>query len=196
MHLEMFVARESNNRDDQIDNMKNTISRHDQAICRLDRLVDSIASRVGEQYHNYSSLLLLLLLLSFSLLLGDAEEQLDEHHDELIDIGRTSKSTTYYHRPGHHHRSSSSTTGWPLKPRIGRHSDHEQPRHPDQPDAGEARTARYQPADPGFPIRSSWGHATLREDPQRQDHHLGCRGLGHPRQPEDQDPGEGGHPRR
>ena len=29
MHLEMFVARESNNRDDTIDNMKNTISRID-----------------------------------------------------------------------------------------------------------------------------------------------------------------------
>ena len=47
MHLELFVARESNERDDQIGNMRNTISRHDQAICRLDRLVDSIASRVG-----------------------------------------------------------------------------------------------------------------------------------------------------
>ena len=48
MHLELFVARESNERDDQIGNLRNTISRHDQAICRLDRLVDSIASRVGD----------------------------------------------------------------------------------------------------------------------------------------------------
>ena len=45
-------------------------------------------------------------------------------------------------------------------------------------------------------IRSSWRHAALREDPQRQDHHPRCRGLGHHRLPEDQDPREGGHPSR
>ena len=43
-------------------------------------------------------------------------------------------------------------------------------------------------------IRSSWRHAALREDSQWQDHHPGCRGLGHHRQSENQDPGEGGHP--
>ena len=48
MHLEMFVARESNERDDQIGNLRNTISRHDQAIARLDRLVDYTVSRVGD----------------------------------------------------------------------------------------------------------------------------------------------------
>ena len=48
MHLEMFVARDSNERDDQIGNLRNTISRHDQAIARLDRLVDYTVSRVGD----------------------------------------------------------------------------------------------------------------------------------------------------
>ena len=48
MHLEMFVARDSNERDDQIGNLRNTISCHDQAIARLDRLVDYTVSRVGD----------------------------------------------------------------------------------------------------------------------------------------------------
>ena len=48
MHLEMFVQRESNLRDDQIDRFQNTIARHDQAIARLDRLVDYTVSRVGD----------------------------------------------------------------------------------------------------------------------------------------------------
>ena len=38
------------------------------------------------------------------------------------------------------------------------------------------------------------GHADLREDHLGQDDHPGGRGLGHRRQPEGQDPGEGGHP--
>ena len=48
MHLEMFVCRDSNLRDDQIDRFQNTITRHDQAIARLDRLVDYTVSRVGD----------------------------------------------------------------------------------------------------------------------------------------------------
>ena len=47
MHLEMFVARDSNLRDDQLENLNNKVSRHDQAIARLDRLVDNLTSRVG-----------------------------------------------------------------------------------------------------------------------------------------------------
>ena len=48
MHLEMFVQRDSNLRDDQLENLNNMVSRHDQAIARLDRLVDYIVSRVGD----------------------------------------------------------------------------------------------------------------------------------------------------
>ena len=48
MHLEMFVARDSNLRDDQLENLNNKVSRHDQAIARLDRLVDYTVSRVGD----------------------------------------------------------------------------------------------------------------------------------------------------
>ena len=42
--------------------------------------------------------------------------------------------------------------------------------------------------------RQGQGHADLRENHLGQDDHPGGRGLGHHRQPEDQDPGEGGHP--
>ena len=48
MHLEMFVQRDSNLRDDQLENLNNKVSRHDQAIARLDRLVDYTVSRVGD----------------------------------------------------------------------------------------------------------------------------------------------------
>merc|ERR1711934_529167 len=38
------------------------------------------------------------------------------------------------------------------------------------------------------------GHADLREDPHREDHHPGGRALRHHRECEGQDPGQGGHP--
>jgi len=44
MHLEMFVCRESNEQE----NINIKVSRHDQAIARLDRLVDYTVSRVGD----------------------------------------------------------------------------------------------------------------------------------------------------
>ena len=48
MHLEMFVAKDTNLRDDQMENLNNKVSRHEQAITRLDRLVDYTVSRVGD----------------------------------------------------------------------------------------------------------------------------------------------------
>jgi uncharacterized coiled-coil protein SlyX len=48
MHLEMFIAAEANLRDDQITSHSQTLARHDQAIARLDRLVDYTVSRVGD----------------------------------------------------------------------------------------------------------------------------------------------------
>ncbi|KAG5192480.1 ubiquitin-related domain-containing protein [Tribonema minus] len=42
----------------------------------------------------------------------------------------------------------------------------------------------------------AWWHADLREDTDRQDHHPGRGALGHDRQREAEDPGQGGHPPR
>ena len=48
--------------------------------------------------------------------------------------------------------------------------------------------------DPPPGAASAWWHADLRQDPDRQDHHPRGRVLGHHREREAEDPGQGGHP--